>query len=399
MGRNLQLIVVHEILAGSLVWLPVFVLFTRSRFDLDGTLDLAALYYLAVVVLEVPSGWMSDRLGRALTLRVAAACWVVGQACFLVGDGRFWVIAVGQVFLAGGFAALSGTDVTFHYDTLESVGRAHEFRDRQARLRSLGLIAVAASALVGGLLAMLGYRWVFLVALILAAVQLVVAWKLTEPPMTGGRSLMLLPQLKRSVAYLSDRYLAWIFFYGFVMVTLEHVAFEMMPLWLTEVLGRTADDLGSTPLYAGMVFAVTSFIGAGAARASAPASRRIGVVPTLLGLTALSAIIVTGMALWVHLAVVALVVLRSVQGAAAPVLISDAVAPRVDQGQRATLLSLNSLVGRLGYGLLLKAVAERAQDDVVRVLGWLSILSWVLVGVLVATAVAVARPAVRAARR
>lgn len=387
MARNLRLITVHEIVAGSLVWLPVFVLFTRSRFELDGALALASIYYLAVVLLEVPSGWMSDRLGRVVTLRVAALCWVGAHVAFLVGDDRFPLIALGQILLAGGFASLSGTDVTFHYDTLESMGRASQFRDRQARLRSRGLLAMAISALVGGLLVLVGYRLLFAAALLLALIQLAVTLRMTEPPRVAAQPLMLLPQLRRCVGHLSDRYLGWIFFYGFVMVTLEHVAFEMMPLWLTEVLGRTADDVGVTPLYAGAVFAVTSFVGAGAARASAPVSRRFGTVPTLLGLAALSAIIVTGMARWVHLAVVALVALRSVQGAAAPVLISDAVAPRVGQGQRATLLSLNSLVGRLGYGLVLWAVSGRAEDNVVEVLGWLSILSWILVLGLAASAV------------
>ena len=391
MDRNLRLIVGHEILAGSLVWLPVFVLFTRSRFDLEGALALASIYYLAVVVLEVPSGWMSDRLGRVFTLRMAGVCWIAAHACFLAGDDRFWLIAVGQCLLAGGFASLSGTDVTFHYDTLEALDRAAEFRERQARLRSLGLTATAASALVGGLLALVGFRVVFVVALALAVAQVAVAVRLVEPPATGGRPPMLFSQLRRCVGYLSDRLLGWIFFYGFIMVTLEHVAFEMMPLWLTEALGRSADDVGATPLFAGAVFAVTSFVGAGAARASAPVSRRIGVVPTLLGLAALSAVIVTSMALWVHIAVVVMLVLRSVQGAAAPVLISDVVAPRVDQGQRATLLSLNSLVGRLGYGVLLGVVSDRAADDVVRVLGWLSALSWVLVAVLVVSVVAVPR--------
>ena len=70
--RNLRLIPLHQALISSFVWLPVFVLFTRARFDLDGALVLASLYYLFVVALEVPSGWMSDRVGRVLTLRVAA---------------------------------------------------------------------------------------------------------------------------------------------------------------------------------------------------------------------------------------------------------------------------------------------------------------------------------------
>ena len=74
--RNLRLIPVHQMLTHAAAWLPVFVLFTRARFDLDGALLLAAIYYLFVVLLEVPSGWMSDRLGRTLTLRIAAVCWI-----------------------------------------------------------------------------------------------------------------------------------------------------------------------------------------------------------------------------------------------------------------------------------------------------------------------------------
>ncbi|MEL6984661.1 MAG: hypothetical protein AAFO29_19700, partial [Actinomycetota bacterium] len=61
--RNLTLIPVHQGLSSAYVWLPVMVLFTRSRFGLGQALVLASFYYLSVVVLEVPSGWMSDRLG------------------------------------------------------------------------------------------------------------------------------------------------------------------------------------------------------------------------------------------------------------------------------------------------------------------------------------------------
>ena len=39
----------------------------------------------AVVVIEVPSGWMSDRLGRVFTVRVAALSWVVAHVLFIGG--------------------------------------------------------------------------------------------------------------------------------------------------------------------------------------------------------------------------------------------------------------------------------------------------------------------------
>lgn len=382
--RNLRLIPLHEALVSAYVWMPVFVLFTRARFDLDGALVLASLYYLFVVVLEVPSGWMSDRLGRVLTLRVAAVGFIGAQVCFLVGDDTFGVIVAGQLLLALGFASVSGTDVAFHYDTVEALGRSLEYTRRQAKVSSIGYLVTAVSALVGGVLGLIDVRWAFAVAGILAVGQLVVTMKLHEPPHTG-QAAPIGRQLAMCASYLRSRWLGWIFFYGILLVTLEHVAVSILQPWLTEVLDRPADDIGSTPLLAGVIYAVTAFVGAGAARASAPLEERVGTVAALVGISALSATIVTGMALSAHLVVLGLVVFRSVQGAAAPVLISGAVAPLTRQEHRATLLSMNSLAGRLGYGLVLLVVSTGADDDVLGVLRVFAVVAWIMVGVLILT--------------
>ncbi len=388
--RNLRLIPLHESLAGAHVWLPVFVLFTRARFDLDGALVLASLYYLFVVVLEVPSGWMSDRLGRVLTLRIAALGFVGAQLCFALGDDAFGVVMLGQFLLAVGFASLSGTDVAFHYDTLEALDLAHEYTHRQARVKARGYLVVAASALLGGSLGLIDVRLAFVASGIASIGQFAVAARLTEPP-HHREAAPFVAQLRICAASLRDRWLGWIFFYGVLMVTLEHVAFSVMQPWLTEVLDRPADDLGSTPLLAGIVYAVTAVLGAGAARGSARLERRVGTVAALVALGALSAVIVTSMAMWVHAAVLVVASMRSVQGAAAPVLIVGAIAPLTAQRQRATLLSMNSLAGRLGYGLVLLTVSSRADDDVRGVLAALAIVAWAMVAVLGATGWAVRR--------
>ena len=74
-----------------------------------------------------------------------------------------------------------------------------------------------------------------------------------------------------------------------------------------------------------------------------------------------------------------MIAFRSAQGSAAPVLISAAVAPQLDQRHRATFLSLDSLAGRLSYGTILLFVATDIDDDVAAGLTRLSIISWVLV--------------------
>jgi len=386
--RNLRLIPVHIACTRALVWIPVMVLFTRARFDLDGALLLSSIYYLSVVVLEVPSGWMSDRFGRVLTARVAAGSWIVAHALFVVGDDRFWAIAAAQFFMAGGFASLSGTDVTLHYDTLEALGLEREFSRREARVSSIGFLSTAAAALTGGALGLIDLRLAFAVSFALAVVQFVITLRLAEPP-SHRHADPIGTQLASCARYLRHRFLAWIFFYGVLMVTLEHVAFTLMQPWLTEVLGRTADDLGATPLFAGGVYAATGLVASAAARSSAWFAGRFGTVATLIGLGALSAAIVTGMALWLHAAVLALAVFRSAQGAAAPVVIAAAVSPLVERHHRATFLSLDSLAGRLGWGLILMAVSSGAGDDVQTTLRVFTVISWSMVAVLIVTALAV----------
>ncbi len=378
--HNLKLIPVHQGIAGAFVWIPVGVLFTRARFDLDGAILLASLYYLFVVVLEVPSGWVSDRFGRVPTMRFAALCWMVAHTLVVVGDDWFPAIAASQFFMASGFSALSGTDVSLHYDSLEALGRADEYQRRQARVSAIGYGATSLATLIGGFLGWINLRVPFAVAIGLAIVQLGVASQLAEPPSRPGQQAASFPgQIQQCLRYLRGRWIGWLFFYGIALVTLEHVAVTLLQPWLTEALGQTADELGTTPILAGVVFAVVSFVGAGAARASDPVSRRFGVPATLIWLGVLSSIIVTAMALSTSVFVLGLVALRSVQGAAAPVLLSSAVAPVVGREHRATFLSLNSLAGRLGYGVILLVVASGVDDRVGPALGALTAIAWALV--------------------
>lgn len=383
--RNLRLVGLHAMAAGSLFWLPTMVLYTRSVFGLGRAVTLSGIYYLFVVALEVPSGWASDRFGRVLTLRGAAVSWIVAHGLFLIAGDSFITFAAGQAFLAGGFAALSGTDVSFHYDSLESVDRASEYQARQGRVASLGYRSMAAAALAGGALGFVDLRLPYAAALVLALIQLGVATALTEPAVDTDLdpAHALIGQIGDCLRYLTRPLLGWIFFYGVAMVVLEHVAFTLLQPWLTEASGATAEAVESTPVLSGVVMAAVAAVGAVAARAVDPLARRFGIPLVLVGLGVLSAGIVSTMALSFSLLVLVAIAFRSVQGAAAPVLISAAVAPRIRPKQRATFLSLNSLVGRLVWGTILLGVGGMIDEDLRLGLTVLSVTAWAFVAALI----------------
>lgn len=386
--KNLRLIRLHELVLHTTPWVVVMALFINQNFGVSGVLSLGSVAYFAVVAFEVPSGWSSDRFGRVITLRFVGLAWVGAMVCFLLGQDSFLLVALGQTLIGAGYAAISGTDVTFHYDTLEALGREAEYADRQAWVNSTGRFVGAAGLIVGGLLGLIDLRLPFVASLVFATVQFAVTLGFTEPPKHSTAD-PLIRQLGLCARYLRSIPMAWIFGYGIAMVVLEHVAHTLLQPWMTEVLGETADDVGATPIFVGVTMAVIAMIAALAARSSATLARRFGLRTTLVALGALSAVIVTGMAVWQHVVVIALVIFRSAHGAAAPILISAAVAPVVAQQHRATFLSLNSLVGRAFYGSLLLVLSGSVEDNVPRALTQFSILSWILVLLTAATAIRV----------
>ena len=101
--------------------------------------------------------------------RVTAVAWIGCHGLFLVGG--LGAIAGAQVLLAVGYAFLSGTDSTFHFDVLDAEGRSSEFERREARVRTGLLYATAVTAIAGGCLAFVDLRLPFVAALGAATVQ------------------------------------------------------------------------------------------------------------------------------------------------------------------------------------------------------------------------------------
>ena len=78
--RNLRIYEWYLPLSRVYFFTPIYFLFFSSRFPIPQVLVLGGIYYLSVVLFELPSGHLSDRIGRALILRVSAASLAVGAA-------------------------------------------------------------------------------------------------------------------------------------------------------------------------------------------------------------------------------------------------------------------------------------------------------------------------------
>lgn len=357
MEGNLRRYRHYIVFSDFLSWLPVFFLYFSSYLSLREVLWLEALYYLCGVVMEVPSGYFSDRFGRRPTLILAALFFVLSYLCFLIGTG-FGLFAFGQIFLASALAFRSGSDTAFHFDSLAALGRSEEYEVREAHLARLGLFALALASLAGGLVGSFDLRWAYVLALFGGLAALVVAFGFVEPgeaeTQPGGRAqLGFLSQLALCVGYWRLPALLWLLGYGILLYFLAHIPYEFYQGYLKLLDQGFAFLQGNTPLYSGLLMASTYLLGAWAAGRSAAWRLKFGLTRLLLIAAALQWLLILLLGALLHPLLVLIILARNLPMSAVEAPYRAAVMPRIAVAQRATYFSLQSLLGRLIFSAIL----------------------------------------------
>jgi MFS family permease len=84
--RNTQLYRWSRFLRSLIFWQAVWFLYFQNVLSATAAILLYAVYDVAATLLEVPSGYMSDRLGRKKTLIASAIAGLGGSLLVAVGD-------------------------------------------------------------------------------------------------------------------------------------------------------------------------------------------------------------------------------------------------------------------------------------------------------------------------
>jgi hypothetical protein len=137
---------------------------------------------LCVFALEIPTGWVADRLGHRLSL-------IIGSAVQLCAMLALWQattpagLLTASLLVGIGDAFRSGADEALLYRSCVALGRESEFQTIQARTDAAGLAGLVTLLAAGGaMVSVAGYTSAWLLELLLSAIGLVLAWSLVEPP-------------------------------------------------------------------------------------------------------------------------------------------------------------------------------------------------------------------------
>lgn len=348
--RNVSLYPWYAAAFNAYFWMPVFFLYFLEHMEIAAVLRLEAIYYFWVVLLEVPSGYFSDRFGRRLTLLIANTALLVAYMIFFFGDG-FATFVVAQMFLATGLAFNSGTDTSLHYDSLATLGREDEFDTREAVVARNAMLASGLAALIGGAAGVMDLRYAYLLSGGAVLFSLVIVLLMREPKSHEKVQISVGPirQVITCGRLLRLPLMAWLFVFYVLMTVLNHVPYEFYQPYIELALTERHSLGEGTSLGTGVHVGIAMVIAAWFAGRSIRLRNRLGLVGVLLSAATLQTVIIGVMGLVLHPLVILLVLFRSVPRALMTAPINAAIAPRVDRAQRATFMSIQSLAGRLAF--------------------------------------------------
>ncbi len=332
--------------------LPVFFLFFSQFVSLEQALTLGAVYYLSVCFWEVPSGYFSDRIGRRLTLILAAVAFAAAFIVFGIAFGQnhsFASLALGQALFALSMALVSGTDSAFLYDSLRAINETERYAEVQAQQEKYSYTALTTACLLGGALGTMNLSWPYMLSLLGALWMLWLAYNFTEPPPTENEQAQsLLSNIRHCLAHLKNPLLAWLFAVMVLIYGLEHIPYEYYQAYikLLNLSWLSGSDDGS-PMVSGVVIAISMFGGILGAALSIKLEQRLGLKLLLLLAFALQLLIIGSLALTLNVLVLAVLMMRNFAMAMVHAPALACIQPQLQSHLRATYLSIQSLTARL----------------------------------------------------
>lgn len=336
-----------------MAWLPVFFMFFNSIISIGEVLKLEALYYISVVILEVPSGYFSDKVGRKITLILSSLFFVIAYALFGFLPSTFATLCIAQVFLAGGMSFISGTDTAFYFESLKKDGRQSEFLSLDANVQTWKNIAGAFAVFIGGVIGYYSLRYAYVISFVLVIPSLIIAFGFQEPESNKEESLSIFEQFKELGRLLSNKVLRWVFIFSICLFILSHIPYEFYQTYLEVLDDKKAIMALPATIASGILFFFTRIIGAYSSYMSPRLMKMFGFRNLCLLALILQLMVIGSMANIMHVLMLSLILLRGVSSSIVVSPINSIVAPKLGDNNRATYFSIQSLVSRFSFSITL----------------------------------------------
>ncbi len=385
-ARNVPIYYLFQFATGFLIWVPVWIIFLQDERGLSLTQVgmMEAVFWVSMMLFEVPTGAIADRFGRRTSLALGGLLFTCGTVSFVLAEG-FVGLAISYVIMAFSMTLYSGSGQALLFDSLRALGRTREYEKHMGRSEALMTGALLSAGLFGGPMSGLwGLQTVFLIGAGTMAGAGLIALLLREPPRTesefatafatdglhgGPVSAALEPTSGGLVHYIFDgfrivlrqRPILWIILLAGVVT----VAYEM-PNFFVQPFLRSHDFSPSGGLLNGVTWSALIVPGFAAMSAgsllAAPFVARVGERRAIPLLMCGGAFLFIPLLLFDHISILApIAVLGGIHAAIRPIA-TGYINRRIRSDQRATVLSIFELMMAAQMALIVPLISASADS-------------------------------------
>ncbi len=182
--RNIRVYYLFMASTGFMLFLPVWIIYLMNGRGLSltevGVFE--SFFWLTIIIAEVPTGAIADRFGRRVSLALGAILFAVSTVIFAMAD-TFSLLLGSYLVMGIALTLYSGAGDALLYDTLRVLGRTGEYERHAGRSHGLFWAMMVLATAIGGPAAyFLGYSAAILVSAGFFLISALAALLLREPP-------------------------------------------------------------------------------------------------------------------------------------------------------------------------------------------------------------------------
>lgn len=330
--------------------MPILMLYYQdSGLSSHESFLLKSIYSIIIIGLEIPSGYLADKMGRKSTLVIGAVMGVLGMLTYGIFSG-FWAFLFAEIALGVSQSFVSGSDSAMMYDSLIQDNRQSLYSKFEGRNTAIGNGAESIAAILGGILAEVSFKLPFLVQSGVALIAVPAALTLIEPPnlRQGHETIKHTFKIVASTIF-KDKSLSYYLLFSSIIGSCTLTMAWIYHPYLKEVIDISLYQIGLIAAGLNLIAAVFSATAHTLGKKLSPRFllSTIGIIVPLsyIAIGWINSIYVLGI----------LALFYMVRGVATPVL-KDLVNKHTPSDIRATVLSVRNFVIRLVFVVIAPAV-------------------------------------------
>ena len=327
-------------------WLiaPILIPFYQSNgMSSTQVFIIQAAFAASTLIFEVPSGYLSDAIGRKKTLLIGSFFLPLGVILYATSS-IFIFFLFAEIVIGVAISMFSGTDSAFIYDTLVQLEQTKSYKEIEGKSLFYERIGTSLASILGGIIALVSIRGPFYVNILTSLILIPMALSLREPlrkkVSTQSPLLGILRILKYSFSHTEIRTL--------IIYSSIVGSSSIIGLWSYFMY---YESLGLSIALYGLIFAIFQIASGYGSKCAHKLEEKLGRNKSLRFISLIPIIFIILGFYRSYLMILFILLNAFIWGVSGP-LFSDYINKKVESDIRATLLSVMNMSGRIFFIVL-----------------------------------------------